>query len=194
MQAPVLIMGVDPGLAYTGWGVVEDRGSRIVPVAYGCIETPADVELAERLSIIYGKMTAAFERYRPQELSIEEIYFGANSKSAIATAHARGAVLVAAGSRSISVGEYTPMQIKKAVVGTGAAEKNQVQYMVQAVLGLDHEPKPDHAADALAAAICHARMRGAEGPGRRMNRHMHQQASERDAWTALVEKSGRKKA
>ena len=181
-------MGVDPGLANTGWGVVEDRGARIVPVAYGCIETDSSLEMAQRLSIIYSKITAAFERYRPQELSIEEIYFGANTKSAIATAHARGAVLVAAGCRQMAVGEYTPMQIKKAVVGTGAAENNQVQYMVQAVLELDHQPKPDHAADALAAAICHARMRGAGSSSRRMNRHMHQQATERSAWTALVHK------
>ena len=104
-------MGVDPGLANTGWGVVEDRGARIVPVAYGCIETDSSLEMAQRLSIIYSKITAAFERYRPQELSIEEIYFGANTKSAIATAHARGAVLVAAGCRQMAVGEYTPMQI-----------------------------------------------------------------------------------
>lgn len=188
-----VIMGIDPGLAHTGWGVVEVSGPKVAPIAYGCIETEAAWDLAFRLGVIYDKVIAAFERYQPSELSIEEIYFGVNTKSAIATAHARGAVLVAAGQRGIELGEYTPMQIKKAVVGTGAADKNQVQYMVRAILKLDHDPQPDHAADALAAAICHARMRGVEVSKRRMNRHMHMHASERDAWTALVDskKGGR---
>lgn len=182
-----MIMGVDPGLAHTGWGVVELRGSKTSPVAYGCIETQAQDDLPYRLNIIHDKIMAAFDRYAPDELSIEEIYFGANTKSAIATAHARGAVLVAAGRKNLALGEYTPMQIKKAVVGTGAADKAQVQYMVQAILGLDHVPQPDHAADALAAALCHARLRNMGQSGRKMNRHMHMHASERDAWTVLAE-------
>lgn len=189
-----MIMGIDPGLAHTGWGVVELCGSKVLPIAYGCIETQPQDDLPYRLNIIHDKITAAFERYEPSELGIEEIYFGVNTKSAIATAHARGAVLVAAGRKNLVLGEYTPMQIKKAVVGTGAADKGQVQYMVQAILGLDHVPQPDHAADALAASICHARLRSVEQPGRRMNRHMHLHASERDAWTALasaVERRGR---
>lgn len=183
----VMIMGIDPGLAHTGWGVVCVTGPKVEPVAYGCIETEASWDLAFRLGVIYDKVTAAFERYEPSELSIEEIYFGVNTKSAIATAHARGAVLVAAGRRGIELGEYTPMQIKKAVVGTGSADKTQVQYMVQAILKLDHVPQPDHAADALAAAICHSRMRGVDASKRRMNRHMHLHGSERDAWTALID-------
>ena len=98
----------------------------------------------------------AIEKYGPTELSIESIYFGENTKSAIATAQARGAAIVACSSAGLKVGEYTPMQIKQAVVGTGAADKRQVAYMVRSILGLDHEPRPDHAADALAAAVCHA--------------------------------------
>lgn len=184
-----VIMGVDPGLAHTGWGVVEERGSKIIPLAYGCVETDADQDLATRLTIIHDKITAALVRYEPDALSIEEIYFGVNTKSAIATAHARGAVLVAVGKSNIVLGEYTPMQIKKAVVGTGAADKAQVQYMVKAILALDHEPKPDHAADALAAAICHARMRKAAPLQGRMNRHMHLHADERSAWTRLAQES-----
>ena len=179
-------MGIDPGLAHTGWGVVEEQGSRIFPLAYGCIETQASQDLPYRLASIQDQITAALERYEPEALSIEEIYFGVNTKSAIATAHARGAVLVAAGRKELELGEYTPMQIKKAVVGTGAADKTQVQYMVRAILSLDHEPKPDHAADALAAAICHARMGKTANVQSRMNRHMHLYADERAAWTGLI--------
>ena len=181
-----MIMGIDPGLAHTGWGVIEEHGAKVTAVAYGCIETEANQDLATRLCIIQDKITAVLERYTPDELGIEGIYFGVNSKSAIATAHSRGAVLVAVGRKKIAVGEYTPMQIKKALVGTGSADKAQVQYMVKAVLGLDHMPKPDHAADALAAAVCHARLRSVETSARRMNRHMHLHASERDAWTDKI--------
>ncbi len=183
---PKVIMGIDPGLAHTGWGVVEEQGSRIIPLAYGCIETESSQELPFRLAIIQDKIEAALERYQPDALSIEEIYFGVNTKSAIATAHARGAVLVSVGKRDIALGEYTPMQIKKAVVGTGAADKAQVQYMVRAILGLDHEPRPDHAADALAAAICHARMAKTASVQTRMNRHVHLHEEERAAWTRLA--------
>ena len=99
------------------------------------------------------------ERYRPQEAAVEGVYFGANVRSAIPTAHARGAALVAISLCGVEVGEYTPMQIKQAVVGTGAADKGQVMYMVRNLLHLDHDPRPDHAADALACAICHANQR-----------------------------------
>ena len=109
-----------------------------------------------RLGRICRTLVEVIEKYGPTELSIESIYFGENTKSAIATAQARGAAIVACSSAGLSVGEYTPMQIKQAVVGTGAADKRQVAYMVRSILALDHEPRPDHAADALAAAVCHA--------------------------------------
>ena len=179
-------MGVDPGLANTGWGVIEVRGSKTDALAYGCISTEKTQDLSLRLACIYDKISAAIERYEPDALSVEEIYFGANTKSAVATAQARGALLAAAGKHGLELGEYTPMQIKKAVVGTGAADKEQVQYMVKAVLKLDHEPKPDHAADALAAAVCHARMRDTNEAQDKMKRRFRGMANERDAWARAV--------
>lgn len=152
----MVILGVDPGLAHTGWGVVETRGSACRARAYGCVTTEAGEPIDVRLGRICRTLAQVIEKYGPTELSIESVYFGENTKSAIATAQARGAAIVACSSAGLSVGEYTPMQIKQAVVGTGAADKRQVAYMVRNVLALDHEPKPDHAADALAAAVCHA--------------------------------------
>ncbi len=152
----MVILGIDPGLAHTGWGVVETRGPICRARAYGCVTTTASEPIDMRLGRIYRKLREVIEKYGPTELAIESIYFGENTKSAIATAQARGAAIVACSTAGLSVGEYTPMQIKQAVVGTGAADKHQVMYMVRTVLELDHEPRPDHAADALAAAVCHA--------------------------------------
>ena len=152
----MVILGIDPGLANTGWGVVEERRGEVRCRAYGCIQTSSGSDLAVRLRHIADDLTAVVERYRPQEAAVEGVYFGANVRSAIPTAHARGAALVAISLCGVEVGEYTPMQIKQAVVGTGAADKRQVTYMVRSLLHLDHDPRPDHAADALACAICHA--------------------------------------
>lgn len=154
-----IIMGIDPGLANTGWGIIRCSGTHVAPVAYGCITTTKSHDLPTRLAIIHDNLLEIIDRYLPTELSVEGIYFGNNAKSAIPTAQARGAALVACAYRGLEYGEYTPMQIKQALVGTGAADKRQIQYMVRAVLKLDHEPRPDHAADALAAAITHARLR-----------------------------------
>ena len=152
----MVVLGIDPGLAHTGWGVVESRGTLCRARAYDCIETSAGEALDVRLGIIYERIARAIDEYRPDAVSIEGIYFGVNAKSAIWTAHARGAALAACAAAGVEVGEYTPMQIKQAVVGTGSADKNQVTYMVRCILALDHDPKPDHCADALAAAVCHA--------------------------------------
>ena len=154
----MVILGIDPGLAHTGWGVVETRGPVCRARAYGCVETRSHESIDSRLGRIYDEGKAVIERYGPTELAIENVYFGENVKSAVATAQARGAAIVACAKAGLSVGEYTPMQIKQAVVGTGAADKHQVMYMVRNVLALDHEPRPDHAADALAAAVCHANL------------------------------------
>lgn len=154
-----VIVGIDPGLANTGWGVVESRGSRVIPVAYGCITTRASDELPTRLAMIHDMLCDVIDRYEPAALSAEGVYFGENTKSAMYTAQARGAALVACAYKGLEYGEYTPMQIKQSLVGTGTAEKEQVAYMVKAVLGLPEEPAPDHASDALAAAITHARLR-----------------------------------
>lgn len=152
----MVILGIDPGLAHTGWGVVETRGTVCRARAYGCVTTTASEPIDLRLGRICRTLAEVIEKYGPTELAIESIYFGENTKSAIATAQARGAAIVACSAAGLAVGEYTPMQIKQAVVGTGAADKHQVAYMVRNVLALDHEPRPDHAADALAAAVCHA--------------------------------------
>lgn len=152
----MVILGIDPGLANTGWGVIETRGAVCRARAYGSVTTGAKEPIDVRLGRIFSELRHAIEKYRPTEAVIEGIYFGENAKSAIATAQARGAAIVACATCGVSVGEYTPMQIKQAVVGTGTADKRQVIYMVQNVLALDHEPRPDHAADALAAAVCHA--------------------------------------
>ena len=152
----MVILGIDPGLAHTGWGVVETRGTTCRARAYGCVTTTAGEPIDLRLGRICRTLSEVIEKYGPTELAIESIYFGENTKSAIATAQARGAAIVACSAAGLTVGEYTPMQIKQAVVGTGAADKRQVTYMVRSVLALDHDPRPDHAADALAAAVCHA--------------------------------------
>ncbi len=154
----MVILGLDPGLANTGWGIIEERRGACRARAYGCIHTTADTALAQRLRSIVDDLARVVERYHPDAAAVESIYFGANTRSAIPTAHARGAALVACSLAGVEVGEYTPMQIKQAVVGTGAADKRQVTYMVRTLLHLDHDPTPDHAADALACAICHANL------------------------------------
>lgn len=154
----MVILGVDPGLANTGWGIIETRGTQYRARAYGSIQTGANEDIAHRLKQIYREIDAVIRRYNPTAVAIEEIFFSANSKSAVKTAEARGAALVACANCGLETGEYTPMQIKQAVVGTGAAEKKQVQFMVKTLLQLDEEPHPDHCADALAAAICHAHL------------------------------------
>jgi crossover junction endodeoxyribonuclease RuvC len=153
----VIILGIDPGLANTGWGVIETSGSHFRCVAYGCITTESAMPLPERLARIHESLCGVVERYRPVEASVESVYFSNNAKTAFATGQARGVAILAA--KGIPVGEYGPGEIKLAVVGAGDADKHQVQYMVRIVLGLKDEPKPDHAADALAAAICHANAR-----------------------------------
>ncbi|WP_276917018.1 crossover junction endodeoxyribonuclease RuvC [Parvibacter caecicola] len=150
-----IILGIDPGLAHTGWGVVEQRGARLSCVAYGCVATGADTPLAERLLKVHHQIGAVIERFRPSCVGIETVWFGQNVTAAFATGQARGAALVACAEMGLSVGEYAPNQIKMAVVGEGAADKAQVQYMVRQLLGLPSVPEPDHAADALAAAICY---------------------------------------
>jgi len=156
----VTILGIDPGLASTGWGVVEADGSRLRCIAYGCIATHATDELAQRLATIHDEVRDVISRYAPSDCAVESVFFGANTKSAFATGQARGVALLATADARLVLGDYSPVQIKSVVVGTGRADKKQVQYMVRVTLGLDHEPKPDHAADALAAAITHARLRG----------------------------------
>lgn len=155
-----IILGIDPGLANTGWGVVRQRGSRLECVAYGCVSTPSGHPLAQRLLKIHDQIGAVVRKFTPTCVGIETVWFGQNITAAFATGQARGAALVACAEGGLEVGEFTPRQIKLAVVGTGSAEKEQVQYMVRKLLALSAPPEPDHAADALAAAICYTTHEG----------------------------------
>lgn len=151
------ILGIDPGVAIVGFGVIEsDRGTQQM-VQYGAINTSANLPLAARLVQIERDLTELLERFKPDEIAVEELFFSKNITTGIAVAHARGVILATVEKAGIPVYEYTPMQVKQAVVGYGLAEKNQVMDMVKRLLKLRAVPKPDDAADALAIAICHAR-------------------------------------
>lgn len=154
----MIILGIDPGLANTGWGVIDRRGSACRCLAYGCITTRAVDPLAERLRTVHDEVRSVIARYAPQECAVESVFFGTNAKSAFATGQARGVALLATADAALVLAEYSPVQIKSVVVGVGTADKEQVAYMVRTLLGLDHKPSPDHASDALAAAICHAHL------------------------------------
>jgi crossover junction endodeoxyribonuclease RuvC len=152
-----IILGIDPGLADVGWGCIEltaDRTTRLLD--YGVINTPPDQPLSARLCEIHRRVCGLIDRYNPRAISIEALFFAKNVKTAMVVAHGRAAAVLAAGMREVAVFEYTPLQLKKALTGKGSAAKAQVQQMVKVVLGLQAIPQPDHAADALAAALCHA--------------------------------------
>ena len=148
-------MGIDPGTADTGYGVVEGSGSRLRAHAHGVIQTRSGVPLERRLADIHGQVCELLDDHLPDALAIEELYFGVNVRTAFAVGQARGVVLLAAGQRGIPSSSYTPQQVKGAVCGQGAAGKDQVSRMVARLLGLSSPPAPDHASDALAVAICH---------------------------------------
>ena len=152
----MVVLGIDPGVANTGFGVVERRGGRLLALDGGVVETAAGRELARRLVEIHARIAALVDEHAPVAVAVEDLYFGANARSAFAVGQARGAVLLAAGQRAVPCTSYTPQQVKLAVCGSGRAAKDQVQRMVQALLALDAPPAPDHAADALAVAICDA--------------------------------------
>jgi crossover junction endodeoxyribonuclease RuvC len=152
----VIVLGIDPGVANTGYGVVAHDRGRLVALDGGVIETPAGADPGARLAVIYERVGALLDGYRPEAVAVEDLYFGANARSAFAVGQARGVVILAAGQRGVRCDSYTPQQVKNAVCGSGRADKGQVQRMVQALLGLAELPAPDHAADALAVAICHA--------------------------------------
>jgi len=150
----IRILGVDPGIAATGWGVIEAEGSKISLIDYGYIKTlPSDTP-GHRLLIIHNTLNDIIERYKPDQASIEDIFFSRNKLSAIPVAQAKGVILLIMEQKDLKTFVYTPLQIKQALTGNGRAEKEQVQEMVKLILGLKNKIKPDHAADALAAAIC----------------------------------------
>jgi crossover junction endodeoxyribonuclease RuvC len=152
----VIVIGIDPGVANTGYGVVAQYEGRLVALDGGVLETAAGTDPAGRLAAIHAGVAELLDAYRPDALAVEDLYFGTNARSAFAVGQARGAVLLAAGQRGIPCASYTPQQVKGAVCGSGRAAKDQVQRMVQTLLALPDLPHPDHAADALAVAICHA--------------------------------------
>ena len=151
----MIVLGIDPGLANTGYGVVARRGGRLVALDGGCVQTPAGLAPELRLAAIHARVGELLDEHEPDAVALEELYFGANARSAFAVGQARGAVMLAAGQRGVPCSGYTPQQVKGAVCGTGRAPKDQVGRMVQALLALAAPPTPDHAADALAVAICH---------------------------------------
>ena len=150
----MLVLGIDPGTASTGYGVVRSEGSRLVAVDTGVISTRPGIALERRLADIHARVGELLDEHRPAALAIEELFFGANVRTAFAVGQARGVVLLAAGQRGIPTRAYTPQQVKGAVCGNGRAAKDQVGRMVARLLGLASVPTPDHAADALAVAIC----------------------------------------
>jgi len=150
------IIGIDPGFAITGYGIIDYNGNKFSVVEVGVITTEADQELSERLLQLSQGLDFLIGKYKPDAMAIEELFFNTNVKTAIKVGHGRGVAMLSAAKAGIKVIEYTPLQVKQAVVGYGRAKKEQVQQMVKVLLNLDRIPKPDDAADALAVAICHA--------------------------------------
>lgn len=151
-----VILGLDPGTASTGFGVISVIGNRLRALEYGVIETAAGVPAEQRLEKIFGETKDLLDRHQPSATAVESLFFNANVRTALAVGQARGVTLLACSLAGCVVFEYTPQQIKQAVVGYGKAEKSQVMEMVRVLLGLSDVPRPDHAADALGVAICHA--------------------------------------
>lgn len=156
----MIVLGIDPGYAIVGFGVVEYNNNHFKVLDFGAITTEAHTPFNERIERIYDCACMIIERYRPEALAIEKLFFNTNQKTAIDVAQARGALVLAAQKAKMPIFEYTPLQVKQSVVGYGRAEKKQVQEMTRSLLKLDKIPKPDDAADALAIAVCHAHTAG----------------------------------
>jgi crossover junction endodeoxyribonuclease RuvC len=152
----MVVLGIDPGLAHTGFGVVARHGARLAALDGGVVRTPAGLAPERRLDVLFARVGELLDEHRPAAVALEALFFGQNVRTAFAVGQARGVVLLAAGRRGVPCVDYTPQQVKGAVCGTGRAPKEQVGRMVQTLLGLPAPPAPDHAADALAVAICHA--------------------------------------
>jgi len=150
------ILGIDPGIARCGWGVLETRNSKLEVRGFGCIETSPKKHVQDRLLEIYQEVNKIIKTYRPDALSIEELFFNTNAKTAFVVGQARGVILLAAAENNLTIGIYTPLQVKLALTGYGRAEKPQVGQMVKVLLKLKEVPKPDDTADGLAIAITHA--------------------------------------
>ena len=151
----MLVLGIDPGTAITGYGLVKGEDDDLSLVAYGAITTSSDWRLPERLQRIYRELTALIEDQQPTAVAVEELFFSKNVRTALSVGQARGVALLAAANAGLPIHEYTPLQVKQAITGYGRATKDQIQQMVRMLLALDSVPQPDDAADAIAVAICH---------------------------------------
>jgi crossover junction endodeoxyribonuclease RuvC len=165
----MIILGIDPGLAIVGWGVIESVRGAQRPIAFGAITTPAHTLIESRLAMIESDLTEIINKYKPDEMAVEELFFNTNITTGIAVAEARGVILCTAHKLGVKIAEYTPLQVKQAVVGYGKAEKQQVIAMVTSILRLPAPPKPDDTADAVAIALCHAQCTGS-GMGKYFNK------------------------
>ncbi|MDU4697610.1 MULTISPECIES: crossover junction endodeoxyribonuclease RuvC [Paenibacillus] len=150
------ILGIDPGIAIVGFGFIDKQGSKVTPVQYGCIQTEAHTPEEERLMHVYEAMVQLIDKYKPEAVAFEKLFFNRNVTTAMSVSQARGVLVLAAAQKGLPIAEYTPMQVKQAIVGYGKAEKRQVQEMTRMFLKLQAIPKPDDVADALAVAVCHA--------------------------------------
>lgn len=156
----MIILGIDPGYAIVGFGVISYNGSRFKVLEYGAITTDKNTPFPERLNEIYDGMNYLLDKYQPAAISIEKLYFNTNTTTALSVAQARGVCVLAGVKHGVEIAEYTPLQVKMAVTGYGRAEKHQIMEMTKTLLSLKEVPKPDDAADALAIAICHAHTSG----------------------------------
>ncbi len=156
----MVILGIDPGYAIVGYGVISYRNNHFSVIDYGAITTDAKTPFNKRLEIIFDELTEIIEKYSPEAMAIEKVFYNSNAKTVIDVSQARGVIMLAAQKKSLPAFEYTPLQVKQSVVGYGRAEKKQVQEMIRRILSLEKVPKPDDTADALAMAICHAHASG----------------------------------
>ena len=156
----MIILGIDPGYAIVGWGVIDYTANRFTVIDYGAVTTDAKIPFNRRLEMIYDDVGEIITRYRPSAMAIEKLFYNTNAKTVIDVAQARGVINLAAVKNRVEIFEYTPLQVKQSVVGYGRAEKKQVQEMTRVILKLPAIPKPDDTADALAMAICHAHASG----------------------------------
>ena len=156
----MIVMGIDPGYAIVGYGVLEYHRGKFRTLGYGAITTPADMPFDSRLEVIYDELTYLLHKYKPESMAVEQLFFTSNQKTVIAVGQARGVIVLAGKKAGVPIYEYTPLQVKQSVAGYGRAVKKQVMEMTRIMLGLEKVPKPDDTADALAIAICHAHSAG----------------------------------
>lgn len=159
----MIVLGIDPGIAIVGYGVVEQMGNSYKVIDYGAITTDSKTPTPKRLELIHRGLGQLIEKYQVEAMAVEELFFNKNVKTAIQVAQARGVILLSGEEKNLPIYEYTPLQVKQGVVGYGRAEKSQVQIMVKTLLNLKEIPKPDDVADALAVALCHCHTGGLKG-------------------------------